>query len=388
MAQSPLWTNLINSGPVFREALKGGNWKVLKSLLGPAYRGFIRQTGKRDPATTMKPANAPQFNWTYDLDHPELRKLYEIAKQSQWNSATDLDWSLNVDPYDHEHTILPEDMLPMADLPSWKNLTQKEKDEQTHALASWIMSQFLHGEQGALFAAAQVTQAVPWTDGKLYGSTQVMDEGRHVEVFHTYLADKLEKLYEINDNLYVIIDALMSDSRWDIKFLGMQIMVEGLALGAFGTLRKLTKEPLMKEMLKYIITDEARHVHYGVLALQEYYTSHLSEKERIEREDWAFEMSLLLRNRFLAHEFYDEYYAHQMKRRDWDRLVLNSKFMDIFRHTMFRRIVPNLKRIGLLTDRVRPRYDELGLLQYAAGKAAPDLTAEDLMEDALDSLPS
>jgi hypothetical protein len=132
-----------------------------------------------------------------------------------------------------------------------------------------MLSQFLHGEQGALFAAAQVTEAVQFFDGKLYGSTQVMDEGRHVEVFHRYIDQKLNKLYQINDNLYVIIDSLMTDGRWDMKFLGMQIMVEGLALGAFGVIYKQTKEPLLKELLRNVIQDEARHVHYGVVALRE-----------------------------------------------------------------------------------------------------------------------
>jgi hypothetical protein len=249
-------------------------------------------------------------------------------------------------------------------------------------MTSWVLSQFLHGEQGALFAACQVTTAVPWLDGKLYGSTQVVDEGRHVEVFHGYLSRKLGKVYEINDNLYVIIDALMTDSRWDVKFLGMQIMIEGLALGAFGTLRQMTREPLLKEILKNVITDEARHVHYGVLAIQEFVQQGISERERREREDWAFEVALLLRNRFLAHEFYDEFWAHAMSRAQWDELVQRSGMMQLFRKTMFKRIIPNLKRIGLLSDRVRPLYERAGLLGYEHGKAAPDLSAKELLDEA------
>ncbi len=250
-----------------------------------------------------------------------------------------------------------------------------------HALLAWMLSQFLHGEQGALFAACQVTEAVQWLDGKLYGSTQVVDEGRHVETFHAYLTHKLEKLYEINDNLYVVVDALMTDSRWDLKFLGMQIMIEGLALGAFGFLRAATGEPLLRQLLTFVIGDEARHVHYGVLALQKFYASEVSGKERREREDWAFEVAYLLRNRFLAHEFYEEHWAHEMSRAQWDRYVLESEMMALFRRTMFKRIVPNLRRIGLLSDRVRGRYEAIGLLQYEHGRAAPELTAEDLIED-------
>ena len=167
-------------------------------------------------------------------------------------------------------------------------LNKKEQSKLLYSLTTWMLSQFLHGEQGALFAAAQVTEAVQFFDGKLYGSTQVMDEGRHVEVFSRYLDEKMNKLYSVNDNLFVIIDSLMADSRWDMKFLGMQIMVEGLALGAFGTLYQQTREPLLKQLLKMVIQDEARHVHYGVLALREHITKHLTESERNEREDWAF----------------------------------------------------------------------------------------------------
>ena len=122
-------------------------------------------------------------------------------------------------------------------------------------------------------------------------------------------------------------------------------------------------------------------MHYGVLALQKFYATQVSEKERREREDWAFEVAYLLRNRFLAHEYYEEHWAHALSRAEWDRIVLQSEMMAIFRRTMFKRIVPNLKRIGLLSDRVRSRYEDIGLLEFEHCRAAPDLTAQDLLED-------
>jgi hypothetical protein len=176
-----------------------------------------------------------------------------------------------------------------------------------------------------------------------------------------------------------LIDALMSDSNWDLKFLGMQILIEGLALGAFSTMRNATEEPLLRDLLKYVITDEARHVSFGVIALQTYYQEVLTEGERRDREDWAYEMSLLMRNRFLAHEFYDEYYGHIMSRRAWDDLILSSEFMEHFRRNLFRRVVPNLKRIGLLSDRIRPHYARIGLLAWENEKAAPELEVEELL---------
>ncbi|MFT3836790.1 MAG: ferritin-like domain-containing protein [Myxococcaceae bacterium] len=369
---------LSDAPAMLRDATASGNLKVLKSLLGPAYRGLFDKRGQ-NPFTTMPVKYGAHFDWEYMRDRPHLARLYEAAKSSQWNATTDLDWSIDVDPGDPETPLLPYEFSPVYHLDAFKKLSDKEKADQRRDFLGWFLSQFLHGEQGALFAACQVTEAVPWMDGKLYGSTQVVDEGRHVEVFHRYLTQKLGRKYEINDNLYVVIDALMSDSRWDFKFLGMQIMIEGLALGSFGMIQQKTKEPLLKKMLKYVITDEARHVHFGVLALQEA-VSGLSEKERREREDWCFEVSLFLRNRFFAHEFFDEHYAHAMTRAQWDQPILSSEMMSVFRHTMFKRVIPNLKRIGLLSDRIKPRYHELGLLQYEHERAAPELTANDLLE--------
>ncbi|MFW5921187.1 MAG: ferritin-like domain-containing protein, partial [Polyangiales bacterium] len=260
-------------------------------------------------------------------------------------------------------------------------LTPKEEAELRHSIVAWMLSQFLHGEQGALFASAQVTEAVQFFDGKLYGSTQVVDEGRHVEVFHRYLDTKMNKLYQINDNLFVIIDALMADSRWDMKFLGMQIMVEGLALGAFGTLYRLTNEPLLKELLKMVIQDEARHVHYGVLALKEHVTEHLTEAERREREDWTFEVALLMRNRFLAYEVYEEWFEGILTRAQWRHLIQTAPGMEEFRRVMFSRLVPNLREIGLLSDRILPHYRRVGLDRWMGGAAAPELSGEQMIAD-------
>mgnify|MGYP000732672978 CR=1 FL=1 len=356
------------------------NPAVLRSI-GPAgVKGLLLHRGKQGKPTLAKANHSAYFDWTYPSDQPAMRDLYKRAKAGQWNSDTDLAWNTSVDPLNPEVPLIPLGFFDPEPLRERGiHLDVNEQRKLNYSITSWMLSQFLHGEQGALFAAAQVTEAVQFFDGKLYGATQVMDEGRHVEVFSRYLSEKMNRLYQINDNLFVIIDALMTDGRWDMKFLGMQIMVEGLALGAFGTLRSATQEPLLRDLLKYVITDEARHVTFGVLALREHYTTQVEEKERRDREDWAFEMSLLMRNRFLAHEFYDEYYGHVMSRAAWDRTILESEYMDRFRRTMFRRIVPNLKRIGLLTPRIRPHYEAIGLLEWENDPAAPELSKDALL---------
>ena len=356
--------------------------RVLKAL-GPAgIRGLLLKRGKQGTPTKMPASHSAHFDWTYPADQPEMAELYRRAKQGQWDSDVHLNWKTSVDPLNPEVPLLPASFVNFDALKDIGiQLSKKEEQKFLYSITSWMLSQFLHGEQGALFAAAQVTEAVQFFDGKLYGATQVMDEGRHVEVFHRYLDQKLNKLYQVNDNLFVIIDSLMSDGRWDMKFLGMQIMVEGLALGAFGTLYKITKEPLLKNLLKMVIQDEARHVHYGVLALREHITKELGESERREREDWAFEVALLMRNRFMAYEVYEEWFEGRIPRSAWRKFVTEMPGMNEFRTTMFTRLVPNLREIGLLSDRIMPRYDQVGLMKYFGGVAADQLSAQKMIAD-------
>jgi hypothetical protein len=166
-----------------------------------------------------------------------------------------------------------------------------------------------------------------------------------------------------------------------MKFLGMQIMVEGLALGAFSTLYQMTREPLLKQLLQMVIQDEARHVHYGVLALREHIRTELDERERFEREDWAYEVALLMRNRFMAYEVYEEWFEGSLSRAQWRQVVLRAPGMERFRRVMFSRLVPNLREIGLLSDRVKARYDQVGLMRYFRGAAADQLTGDQMIAE-------
>ena len=151
---------------------------------------------------------------------------------------------------------------------------------------------------------AKIVETVPWIDAKYYAATQVMDEARHVEVFAKYLDDKLSGYYPINAHLKMLLDDIVTDSRWDMTYLGMQIMVEGLALAAFGFMHQLSTEPLLKQLLRYVMSDEARHVAFGVLSLKEYYAE-LTDAELKERQEFAFEAAVRMRDRFLQQEVWE-----------------------------------------------------------------------------------
>lgn len=377
-----LLVNLEKHWPMISETAMKGNLTLLKSFLGPAFKGLILQSAKGAPHSVMQARHAVHYDWLYLRDHPAMAKLYEAAKNNQWQTTGDIDWSIQVDPLDTVRPIIPDSFCPGTALPQWHKLSSNEKAIHRQAMLSWMLSQILHGEQGALYGAAQVIQSVPWTDGKLFGATQVVDEAKHIEVFHRYLDEKLCRRYEINENLYTLTEFLMEDPRWDVKFLGMQIMIEGFGLGAFTLIRNIIDEPLLKSILGWIIADEARHVNYGVLALTRFYRNELSERERQEREDLAFEISMLMQRRFLIHEMYEEYWGNYMTRREWDKFASQTELMRMFRRSMFRLIIPNLKRLGLLSDRVRGRYADLGVLQYESAPTVYEMTTEEITAQA------
>ena len=307
------------------------------------------------------------FTWDYSLSRPALRKLYEKAKVGQWNGSTDLDWSINVD----EEKQVAMDLAAFASgltpahygsttLSKWGD---KEWTEFAIEQRRWSLSQFMHGEQGALICTAKIVETVPWYDAKLYASTQVVDEARHVEVFARYLDEKLGGSYQINAHLRMLLDDIVNDSRWDMTYLGMQIMVEGLALAAFGNMQQMTNEPLLKKLLRYVMSDEARHVAFGVLSLQEIYVE-MSDKDIKERQEFAYEASVRMRDRFMSQEVWSRMGVNP---RDVVPLVLNDPTREIFQQMLFAKIVPNCKKLGLL-DRndswLRRRFEEMGVIQF------------------------
>jgi hypothetical protein len=308
------------------------------------------------------------FTWNYNKgERAQLDKLYEKAKTSQWNGQTDLDWSIDVDPY---KTLAPADPLEVqyfAENPEspMHKFNEEEWAEVGVESMNWSLSQFMHGEQGALLCTAKIVETVPWIDAKYYAATQVVDEARHVEVFAQYLDQKLGGVkYPCNTHLGLLLDDIINDSRWDMTYLGMQIMVEGLALAAFGFMHQTTEEPLLKKLLRYVMSDEARHVAFGVISLKEVYQE-LTVAELRDRQEFAFEAALRMRDRFMRQEMWERF-GIDVKEMVRFTLAMPDE-LRVFQRLLFSKIVPNCKKLGLLDAGdgwLRDRFTDIGVIEF------------------------
>ncbi|HVM95909.1 MAG TPA: ferritin-like domain-containing protein [Candidatus Acidoferrales bacterium] len=321
------------------------------------------------PQEQVPTAYPTVFNWEYKVRHDDLMRLYEKGKAAQWNASSDIDWSIDVDP----ERVRIENMEAFDQvLQQPQKLDVSTRRRMKHHMDSWMLSQFMHGEQGALLATSQLVNAVPWTEGKFYAANQVADEARHVEVYRRYLTDKMGLSYPVNPHLHTLLNQIIGESRWDMIYLGMQIMVEGLALAAFGLMRfTQPDEPLIQQITSYVMRDEARHVAFGVLSLQDLYSKEMSSTELREREEFVVEATVLMRDRLLMAEVWERI---GLDPKVWMPWSLTTPFMVGFRQILFSKIVPNLKRLGLLTPRVREKFRELDILDY---ESMPDSTSEE-----------
>ncbi|MBF6557404.1 MAG: ferritin-like domain-containing protein [Acidimicrobiales bacterium] len=338
--------------------------------------GIPHPASDSDVATTFKIVHDHAeriYLWDYERCRTQLVTLYNKAMGSQWNSVADLDWDTDVDPerlVDHDGPMMQVVRLasdePGSPIASWGD---REFTALGVEMFKASISQFMHGEQGAMLTAAKIVETVPWIDAKYYAATQTMDEARHTEVFAKYLDLKVGEAYPMSPYLEEQITALLEDSRWDIAYLGMQIAIESLALAAFGDMLRRTTEPLLRKLLRYVMSDEARHVAFGVLTLKEFYAG-LSDPELKERQEFLLDNTLRNRSRSTTPEV-------------WERLGVNlhalmphlaaaagtmmtSPYAG-FQRGFFAKLVPNVGKLGLLDANrgyLRERWGEAGLLQF------------------------
>src|SRR5213594_4864768 len=318
------------------------------------YQLPVEQTG-----WTLSGETQTSFTWEYEDERSKLLALYDKGKKQQWDAATRIDWSQDLDPENPQE--IDDRLIPIFGSPIWEKLTDTEKVHLRHHQQAQSLSQFMHGEQGALIATAKIVQTVPDLDAKFYAATQVMDEARHVEAYSRLLHDKFELAYPITPTLQRLLDNVLSDSRWDMTYLGMQVLIEGLALAAFATIRDQAKNSLAAAVNAYVMQDEARHVAFGRLALRDYYPQ-LTQAERDEREEFAVEACYLMHDRFLSEEVWE---TLGLPVEECIAYVEASPGMRDFRSTLFSRIVPTIRDIGLWGPKIRRAYANMGIIGYA-----------------------
>ena len=297
------------------------------------------------------------YNWDYTDADTRIKKLYELGKELNWNGSIDLDWSNSLKKGEPpiKAELIARMEGPLAALPEEERLEYMRHDQ------AWTLSQFLHGEQGAMLVASQLVSCAPTYQAKLYAASQTFDEARHVEVFARYIKEIHGIEYPINKSLKALIDKILSDERWDLKFIGMQIIIEGLALAAFQTTKETSNCPLLRQLVHYVIRDEARHVTFGVNYLQEFLET-LTEEEVEDRAMFAYEACVVMRARIINTELPARWFG--MSEEEILEMVVNDDTQDMFNNMLFSRVMPNLKKIGLLTDKVLPLYEDLNLTSY------------------------
>jgi len=309
------------------------------------------------------------FNWEYDDGSAALLDLYDKGKKQQWDANVRIDWKLDLD--DDNPMGLNDESLSIFDTDYWRRMTAKEKAWLRRNLQAHTISQFMHGEQGALIATAKIVSTVPDMNAKFYAATQVMDEARHVEVYKRLLHEKLNLAYPITPSLKALLEQTLTERRWDFTYLGMQILIEGLALAAFQAIRDKARSKLASAVNAYVMQDEARHVSFGRLALRDYYPA-LSDHERDEREEFVVEALYFMRDRFNQAEVWERAGLPIDK---LNEITFNSKTMNSFRGRLFSRIVPTIKDIGLMGPRVQKAFRDMNVMEYA------DLDAATMIEN-------
>jgi len=329
-----------------------------------------------DPCWTVPQNFEAAFDWNYDDGRARMMHLYQKGKDMQWDALSRINWSDELDP--ENPMEMPDELSGIYYTPVWAKLSAAEKANARRHFQAWSISQFMQGEQAALICAAKIVQQVPDLDAKFYASTQVMDEARHVEVYKKLL-EKFGVAYPMTQPLQTLIDQALRDSRWDMTYLAMQVVIEGLALAAFSSIRDIARNSLAQQVNAYVMQDESRHVAFGRLTLKDYYP-HLTEAERNEREEFLVEACYHMRDRFDQRETYE---ILGLPVEECIAAQNHSAYMQQFRTMLFQRIVPIVRDIGLWSDKIQKAYADMGVIgfaetDYSALVATDNARAEEL----------
>jgi hypothetical protein len=324
----------------------------------------------RDNEKVRSPIDA-MWDWSYEVESPKLDELYVKAKRDQWNADVAIDWSTLVDP---GGKILDGERMAFLKLGFFKKLDARQLEGFNAHYSAWILSQLLHGEQGALMVAGELVACAPDYEAKLYVGSQAMDEARHVEVFAKYIR-RLDKIYPPQPTLKSILKDIIETPYWQAKMVGMQVILEGLALGTFINIRAATGCALLRSLLGYVTRDEARHVAFGNMYLTTQ-VARMHPDERAAVEDFACaatQKTVAMRRGMQGMAGFDQVLVDSGLDPSAFLASMQAEVAAGFKpyampggvHTLKSLILPGIVRAGLVSDRVRPTYEAAGIKLFA-----------------------
>jgi para-aminobenzoate N-oxygenase AurF len=305
------------------------------------------------------------FELDYAVRAEDMRSLYEKAKRDQWNASRDIAWST---PGTDDGRVLADELIDIHGSPLWERLSEADRVELNRRITAWRLCVLLYGEQGAMLACSQMVNIVTGADEKFFQATQVMDEARHNEVLERYIETRLGGLhYPMPENERVLFDAILTDPRWYIKTIALQLVAETFAVSMFRMMGQAATDPVLREVCGRILQDESRHMGFGMLALPAI-VQDATAAERREMEDFTCLALEKVLTGFFPREAYEDIGFSRAQidevrtyRRDAAARNDYAVYRKFFRRDMHASMVANLVRIGLLTDRVRPRLAGLGI---------------------------
>jgi hypothetical protein len=314
--------------------------------------------------------NTAYFRHVYDGEHADLRRLYEQAKLDQWNAATDIDWQQSLEG---DGGLIADDLVDIYGTRFWDRLTPAERVEANRAVARWRLSTLMAGEHGAMLVCSQMVENDEGQDAKLFQASQVVDEARHNEVLHRYMALRLDgRNYPLANNVEEIFDTLLGTSAWYLKTIGLQLVAETFAVSLFRMLAESSKDAVLRQICRRILQDEARHMGFGMLSLPKV-VADASAAERREMEDFAvWALNRTLRGIFPLAAYEEIGFTRaeideiRQLRRERAAGGDETAFRKYFRRDLHGGLVRNLRKVGVLSERVAPELEALGISLAAA----------------------
>ena len=271
-----------------------------------------------------------------------------------------IDFSENFDV--ENKLLMPEEFLPELQCPSVMKLDKKSKIKLANESFRWQMSAILHGEQGALNLSASLCHILKDQGAQEYAANQAREEARHVTGFAKYINSRWGKPLPVGQTLGDLLSELVNAPEVYKKIVGMQILVEGLAMGAFATIYQHSYDPVLVKLMQLVMTDEAFHHKFGKIWADKTIPK-LDENEQNIIEDWAANCFQILLFNLVNPEqkkiIYDQFGL------DWKQVLdeLHDIITDDDRRErmrestdIFRVLVKTLLKAGIITDRTRDFY--------------------------------